>query len=92
MSHLLTPQIVVGYLELIYLDTQAIESVLRHNWAVVAQPGERRLTRRSDAAGAGFEIRYQGESPWFQKIDLTDRGREQMISIQILGQVNAVPE
>ena len=93
---LLTTQLIMDYLELIYRNDVGVqEAILRPNWTFETNTQERRFKRSSVTempSEAGFTIRYHGEAPWYQVVDVVDRGREHIFSIRILGGDNAIPE
>ncbi len=94
-ARLLSTQLIMDYLKLVYLDDAGVQTMLRRNWTFETNAHQRRFKRSSVTempSEVEFTIRYHGKAPWYQTVNVVDRGREQVFSVRILGGDNAVPE
>jgi len=86
----LPPLVLLHYLALIFMDSQALAGHLRPDWVLHDQAASRVVTPPSGAAG--MRIAYQGPAPWFSRIELADSLNGLTMHIEILESSRVLPE
>ena len=91
-EHLLTPDMVVRYLLMIYGSNEFLtDSVAGSNWRLEVTPGVRSFSRGHETPGV-VQVRYMGEAPWYKEVTISDDWNNTRMTIRTLEWFDAVPE
>jgi uncharacterized protein DUF3261 len=90
----LPPQLLLSYLEIIFLDGDRLQQMLQPGWDLEEADNLRLLSQHSkDGAGLGeISIVYMGEPPWFTSVKIEDHQHEAALGLKIIESSLVLPE